>query len=135
MRQTAKPVRYVRSRAYHDAALQQWGQHHGEGKRDVELTPRQVGNMGLRVLAVSGTAAGTLVAGWMVGVLPHDWPVRVMMVYMALLSASVVGAVAAVVAACQLTVGRAFAAGLRAGVDVAERQSVPAQGPGLRLVE
>lgn len=87
---------------------------------------------GARTLTVSGAGALLVMLGWFLELLPADRPQLVLMVYMALVAGSIVGALAACAAACQMSIGRAFAAGLRAGT--VDGSGPDDRGP-LRLVE
>lgn len=72
-----------------------------------------------------------MLAAWVTGVL-SERPTLALMVYSTLLAGAAVGAMSAAAASCHMAIGRAFAAGLRAGGS--DPQDVT-EGPALRLVE
>lgn len=80
----------------------------------MNVTPRQVHQRAARVAIIA--AAGTLLTGvlWGVRALP-DRPVLILMVFMVQLCTTAAAVVVMVAACLHLAVGRAFAAGMRAG--------------------
>lgn len=98
-------------------------------------TARTVYRRSVRALAITAPAAVTTMITWAGGLLPQERGSLVMMVYLMLLSASITAAVVAAAAACQVGVGRAFQAGLRAGQEMVQPPAPkPPSRPVLRVV-
>jgi len=97
-------------------------------------TPRHVIKHALRALYVTGPLSLLTLVAWGVRAPEalHVRPQLVLMVYLLLLAVSVCAAMVAALAACHLSVAKAFAAGVRAGQHAGPDVSSP---PALRAVE
>ena len=97
-------------------------------------TPRQMLSWSFRFFAVAMPLCLVQMVAWAVGV--HPLPATLaLMVYLLLLATAGCSVVVAALAACHLSVGRAFGAGLRAGQDQSPPEPGSREDTQLRAVE